>query len=383
MDLAERIARRRTRQVEDRLVVNWDALNPAVHLQEPVGREALFEAILDKLDPLFECTVPPNMYIWGPRGSGKSAIVTALITTLKQELSRQRPLYTATRGESGLSGMRFVYLNSRQAASKFQIYRHLLNELRSGSVPQRGVSTDKLRERINVELSTTDGVLVAIDHVGEPRSVSLEDLTTYFDPFENAAWIGVGRRPPEAVPLPIPGAQVHVPEYSYELIDILTVRGTRGLSRNLDHVHAQEIAEWADGDAHDALTALYIACLNAEDDGQTRLRNEDIQAGMDAVPRQGESIGRILALSDNEQQVVRKLLNLPTDEERTIETDADLIAERTELTSATVKRLLYELAQAGILKRTEISTGRELVGRHPSRVSANFSAPLFEHLHEQ
>lgn len=68
MDLVERIVRRRTRRVENRLVVDRDALNLTVHLPEPVGREGLCNQLLDVLDPLFEESLPPNAYVWGHRG---------------------------------------------------------------------------------------------------------------------------------------------------------------------------------------------------------------------------------------------------------------------------------------------------------------------------
>ena len=58
MDLTERIERRRTRRSKNELVVDRDALNPAVHLSEPVGRETLFEALLNAVDPLFDRAVP-------------------------------------------------------------------------------------------------------------------------------------------------------------------------------------------------------------------------------------------------------------------------------------------------------------------------------------
>lgn len=100
MDLADRIARRRNRQLGDRLVLDWDALNPAIHLQEPVGRDALYEDILDAVEPVFDEVLPPNLYLWGPAGSGKSAIVTALMAALRSELTGAQQMFTATRSES-------------------------------------------------------------------------------------------------------------------------------------------------------------------------------------------------------------------------------------------------------------------------------------------
>jgi len=382
MELAERIAKRRTRRTEDRLVVDWDALNPAVHLPEPVGREALFEALLDALEPLFEGALPPNAYVWGPPGAGKSAIVTSLMQALEQELTSRQPRYTATRGESGSSEVGFVYLDARRAASRFRIYRQVLDQLRTDSVPERGVSTDDLRAGIESALATSRGVLVAVDHLGEPDTVDLEALHGYLDPFDGVAWVGVGHDSPEDLPLPLPETHVHVPAYSNELVDVLTVRGTRGFSRGLDHVHARRVADWADGNAHDALAALFASALHAEADGAVRLRDEDVEAGIGAVPRDGIPVSRVLDLSENERRVLRALLDLPLDEGLSVDAAADRVADRTDLTSATVKRLLYELAQRDVLERREVSTGRQVVGRQPSTVAPNFSATLFRHIYE-
>ncbi|QCC47555.1 Cdc6/Cdc18 family protein [Halobellus limi] len=382
MDLTERIERRRTRRSKNELVVDRDALNPAVHLSEPVGRETLFEALLNAVDPLFDRAVPPNTYVWGPRGSGKSAIVTALVSALDAEVTGKEPFYTATRGGSDRPDVLFVYLDARRATSRFRLYRELLDSLLVESVPERGISTDALRERIADVTDTSETVLVAVDHLGEAGTPDLADLYATFEPFDDLAWIGVGRTSPEELSLPIPEQQVHVPGYTYELVDVLTVRGSRGLSQTLDHVHAQRLAEWADGDAHDALAALFVAAANAEADGATRLRDEDIDAGTAAVPLGGVPIGTVLALSENEQLVLEQLVERALHGEVRIETAAERIAARTDLTGGTVKRLLYELAQRGVLERHEVAVGSRMTGRRPSGVGLNFSERLFTALRD-
>ncbi|WP_336025540.1 Cdc6/Cdc18 family protein [Halobellus salinisoli] len=383
MDLTERIERRRTRRSKNELVVDRDSLNPAVHPSEPVGRETLFEALLNAIDPLFDRSVPPNAYVWGPRGSGKSSIITALISALDAEVTASDPFYTATRGGSDRPDVQFVYLDARRATSRFRLYRQLLDSLLVETIPERGVSTDALRERIAEVVDANETVLVAVDHLGEPGTISLADLYSFFEPFEDLAWIGVGRTPPEELSLPIPEQRIHVPAYTYELVDILTVRGSRGLSQTLDHVHAQRIAEWADGDAHDALAALFVAAINAEADGATRLRDEDVDVGTASVPTGGIPTGTVLSLSDNEQRVVAQLVELSLDSEVTIEAAAERIAERTNLTGGTVKRLLYELAQRGVLERREVTVGPQATGRRPSGVELNFSERLFAALRDE
>lgn len=380
MDLAERIARRRNRRSEDRLVIDRDALNPAIHLPEPIGREALYEAVLDAINPVFDEVLPPNVYLWGPAGAGKSAIVTALMSALRSELAGPQQIFTATRGESESSDFRFIYLDARRARSQFKVYRGLLDAIRVESVPRRGVGTDDLCEQLLSELSTCAGVVVAVDHLGEPDTISLEALDEFLQPFDGISWLGVGRLPPERLPMPVAQAQVHVPAYTYELVDILTVRGSRGLSRNLTHAHAQRLTDWADGNAHDALGALFIAAVTADAEGEPRLGHDDIAAGIEAMPEDGVPIGRVLARSDTEQLVLRRLLGLPRERDVAITTEAEAIAADSDLTSGTVKRLLYELAQVDILVREGVEVSGRLVGRQPSMVVPNFSSALYEHV---
>ena len=382
MDLAERIARRRRQATEDRLVVDWDALNPVVHLPEPVGREALFEALFDAVDPVFDETLPSNVYVWGPPGSGKSAIVSALIPTLKEVLSRHWPVYTATRGGTEQSGIRFVYIDARQASSRFRLYRQTLDAIRTGTVPQRGIGTEELYEQLRRELSVFEGALIAVDHLEESNTPSIDEISDAFEGLEKISWMGIGRTPPDELAAAPPTAQVHIPPYCYELVDILTVRATRGLSQNLNHVHARRLTEWADGNAHDALGALLVAAANATNAGRTRIRAEDVDRGIEEIPSDGIPVGRLVALSENERTIIRKLLERPRDDARTIDALAGDIAEQSELTSSTVKRLLYELAQNDILSRVQVSPDNRVVGRKPSKVTPNFSQTLFEHLHE-
>jgi Cdc6-like AAA superfamily ATPase len=380
MDLTERIERRRNRRSADRLIVDPDPLNPAVQPTKPVGRETLVEALLDAIDPLFERAVPPNVYAWGPPGSGKSAVVTALVSALSTELSGNGAVYTATRGADNRSGVRVVYLDAQHATSRFRVYRQLLDGLRADAIPERGVSTDMLRNQIESVSAESEAILVAVDHLGDPRRIDLGSLYEFFEPFENLAWLGVGQTPPKELSFQTPEQQVHVPPYTYELVDVLTVRGSRGLSRTPDHAHVQRIAEWADGDAHDALAALYVAATNAESNDRTHIRTEDVDVGIGSVPTDGVRIGRVLTLSDNEQLVLERLLDLSLDGDETIDAAASRISKETDLTSGTIKRLLYELAQVGILERRQVPVAGHADGRQPSMVAPNFAVRLFQHL---
>lgn len=383
MDLPERIARRRNRRFENSLVVDWEAINPAAHLPEPTGRGAMVEAVLDAINPVFEQALPPNVYVWGEGGSGKSAIVSTLMAQLDDELSSPRTIYTATRGEQGLSDIRFLYVDARQASSRFQLYQRTLDAIRAEPVPKRGLSTDQLQAQIEAELTRREGVLVAVDHLGEPATFSVDKLHSMFEPFEGIAWIAIGRTSPGNLSLPIPESQVLLPPYtSYELVDILTERSTRGLSQPVDTAILRDLADWADGNAHDALAALYIAALEANSANRTRISETDVEAGKAAVPKDGIPIGRVFTISANKRSVLRHLLATSTNSETTIDEAAVRIAESADLTTSTVKRLLYELAQDGILERVRVSVGRQAVGRQPSTPKPNFPIELFERMYD-
>ena len=98
MDVEARIERRRRRGEQPTLVQDYDSLSPVVHLEEPADRGPVLERLLDYLDPVFDGRLPQNGYVYGPGGSGKSAVVTALFSRLEQLLTdTQTMIHTSTR----------------------------------------------------------------------------------------------------------------------------------------------------------------------------------------------------------------------------------------------------------------------------------------------
>jgi Cdc6-like AAA superfamily ATPase len=84
MDIKARIRRRRDHNAQPQFIQRYEALSPAAHLDEPVGRGQLLEQLLDYFDPVFDGELPPNGYVYGPIGSGKSAVLTSLLSHLKE-----------------------------------------------------------------------------------------------------------------------------------------------------------------------------------------------------------------------------------------------------------------------------------------------------------
>lgn len=379
MDLAERIARRRSNSTDEDLLADVEKLDPSRHLEEPVGRGSLFERFLDVLEPVFDGDLPSDVVVRGPGGAGKSAVVVALLSELSEELSGVRSgLYTTTRGGPAGDHVRFAYVDARRASSRHKLYYGVLESLTRESVPERGVGTGDLRERIRAELADTPGAVVAVDHLDENGELggAAGELA---DEFDDVAWITIGRSDP-APPSQL-AAEIEVPPYrTHELVDLLTIRANRALTTGISHEQARRIASWAEGDAHDALACLFTAATAAQDAGHARVRDADIGLAIDRTPRDCAPVGRVLALSENRQAVLAALLDLSEERRGTIERTADAVAADSSLTRATVRRFLYELADQDLLEKVPADEPGPEGGRRPTRLEPRFPATVFRRL---
>ncbi|WP_434531514.1 Cdc6/Cdc18 family protein (plasmid) [Haloarcula sp. NS06] len=382
MDLAERISRRRVSSTTEDIVANWEKLDPTIHLDEPVGRGSVLEQILDTLETLFNGELPPNLVVRGPAGVGKSAIVISLLSKLADELAESRSRrYTATRGGKRRDRIRFAYTDARHASSLHKLYHSVLEYLTNEPVPERGIGTDDLRERIESELTGTPGAVIAIDHADEGDMIDAATLKRLDEEFGNASLITIGRSDPQLITPGQMAAQIEVPAYrTHELIDLLTVRASHGLTSGITHAQARTITSWAEGDAHDALVALFTAAMSASESGHAQLRDADIKIGIDRSPLDGVSLGRVLTLSENKQVVLERLFDVPEEQRVSIETTAETIAANSALTKTTVRRFLYELADENVLKKVRAETAPGNNGRRPTRLEPLFPVAVFKQL---
>jgi Cdc6-like AAA superfamily ATPase len=389
MDLKARIRRRQRGGGDARLILDYDAISPVAHVEEPVGRGPVLELLLDYLDPVFTGELPPDAYVWGPPGTGKSAIVTALFDGLRSQLSRSGSvIHTSTRAASATDEVPdFVYVDSRAARSDFALLHAVLDRLLDERVPEKGVGTDTLRDKLRSALRPlSERLVVAVDHIGEPGAPTLDDVRELLAPVDDSvAWIVVGRTPPDDIQADLPPERIEVPPYrDHALVDVLTSRASDGLAqRALGHEQSREIATWAEGNAHDALAALFGAADHATAESHQRVQNDDLTTGIMDVPRPCASLGRVLALPPNRQRVLRALVDLPDGDRGSVDsaTDAIVRSPRIDLSAGTVKRFVYELAEAGIVERVreETTNGH---GRPPSRVEPSFPTRVFRRLHD-
>jgi Cdc6-like AAA superfamily ATPase len=386
MDIDARIERRRRRGDSPRLIQEYEALSPVAHIDEPSGRGPVFEELLDHLDRVFDGRLPPNAYVYGPPGSGKSATVAALFSRLSRLSTESRSIiHTSTRAASP-TAPEFVYVDRRETTSEFAFYHDVLEGLVEESVPRHGVSTEELRSRLHDRLGDSrTGVVVAIDHVEE--SGEIEDLIALLAGLPSkVSWLAIGRSDPEEMTISTYTATtIRIAAYQRQtLVDVLMTRASEGLARQaLDHDLARRIAEWAGGNAHDALAVLFVAADRAQEAQRDRITESDVDAATDEVPRPCVSLGRVLALPANKQLVLRELVDLDPGDcaSVTATTVAISSADAVDLSAGTVKRFLYEMAEVGIVERVTADThdGR---GRPPSRIELRFPPTAFRRLYD-
>lgn len=377
MDLSERIARRQQTTAARSVITRESALNPAAHLPEPIGRGAILERLLDALDPVFEGSIPEDIAVFGPSGAGKSAIVTSLFSHLNESFTEvSGSIGTTTRSGSAIPAAQFAYVNSRQIDSQFQFYHAILDTVSPDPVPRRGIGTDELRERLEATIQSTRPVVIGVDHVDDGE-ISVDTATELLEPVEESASLLVICN--DTID-DWTGQSVTVPRYqTHALVDLLAERASYGLaSGTVSHEIARKVARWADGDAHDALAALFGAAINAQQRGHEHVTSEDVTEGMEAVPEDCIQIGRVLALPENRRQVLLELLSVGP-EASTISEIAEEIGRRTDLSPNTVQRFVYELAETGILERTVINRSTT-DGRQPTTVVPRFPTLVFQRL---
>ena len=388
MDLKARIRRRQRAGEDSGVVLDYEAVSPVTHPEEPTGRGPVIEQLLDYFDPVFDGRLPTDAYVWGPAGSGKSTVMTSLIAQLSRLVTGAGPvIHTSTRARTA-DVPDFVYVDARRAGSAFGLYHAVLDGLVEEPIPREGVGTDALRSRLVDYLRTLSRTaVVVVDHVEEPGGLDLGVLSETFSPVEGSlACIPVGRTPPGNLgPEEPPPEHIEVPAYErHALADILMVRASDGLTQQAtNHEQIRRLSEWAEGNAHDALAALFGAADLADTAGRDRIRERDLTAGMDAVPRPSASLGRVVTLPDNRQLVLRRLVDLGESATESVDAAAGAIADApdVDLSAATVKRFLYELAEEGIVERVSVPDTRG-AGRPPSRLEPRFPTLVFRRLYD-
>ena len=378
MDLQERIARRRSAHQRQEVVVDRKHLSPTVHRSEPIGRGPVLEQLLDTLEPVFDGELPSPVAVTGPPGAGTSAIVTALFDAMNERLGEpERTMGTTTRTGSHGPVTWFVYVDTRRVDSAFAFYRAVLSVISDDSVPESGVGTEALCERLCDRLARADRqAVVAIDHHDEPETLAYDRVLQLLEPAsDSVSTVAVGQREPDDwqhSTVPVPAYRHH------ELVDVVTDRVSTGLAAGaIDHESVRSLAIWADGNAHDALAALFGSAVLASEAAHSGIDDQHLETAQADVPEDGVHVDRALALSETRQRVLLDLVSVES-ANRPIREVATEIATRSSLTTGTVKRFLYELADRGVIERVPLPASGS--GRRPSTVEPRFSTIVFRSL---
>ncbi|MFC7324044.1 Cdc6/Cdc18 family protein [Halorubrum rutilum] len=385
MNIDDRIERRLGYDAGAGVLVDLDAVSPVSHVESPTGRGPVFERLLDAFSPAFSGSLPPSTYVHGPKGSGKSAVVSALFDRLASHSGPRRAIQTTTRAvEPTLPG--FVYVDARRGSTRFRLYHDVLSEIGDEPVPEHGIGTDELADELRDAVRTGPDVVVAVDHVNEPETPDAATVVDWLAGLSgHVAPVCLGRDAPDEIEWE-PGERVAFEPYRrHVLVELLTSRCSTGLGRDaISHDQIREVGEWADGDAHDALAAVTGAAISAERAGASTVRPTDLDAGIENVPRPGAALGRVLALSESRRRLLYELVSLSDEDRSSVSAATETIASRpaVDLSASTVRRVLYELADAELLDRVTVrrSDGK---GRPPSRLVPRFPTLVFRELFDR
>ncbi len=385
MNVDDRIERRLGYDAGAGVLVDVDAVSPVSHLESPVGRGPALERLLDVLSPAFEGLLPPGIYVHGPKGCGKTAVVSALFDRLATHSGPKRAIQTSTRAvQPTLPG--FVYVDARRASTRFRLYHDTLDAVSDDEVPDHGVGTDDLADSLREAVNTGTDVVVAVDHTNEPETPAETTVVEWLhDVSGHVVPVCLGRDPPTEIEW-TPDATVAFDRYRrHVLVELLTSRCSTGLGRNaLTHDQIREVAEWAAGDAHDALAAITGAAVHAERAGASTIRGLDLDEGIDGVPKPCAALGRVLALSESRRRLLYELVSLAEADRSSVSTATETISSRrtVDLSESTVRRVLYELADAELLDRVTAQRS-EGKGRPPSRLVPRFPTLVFRELFDR
>jgi len=385
VNIDDRIERRLGYDTGLSVLAEFEAVSPVAHAESPVGRGPAIERLLDVFAPAFSGSLPPSLYVYGPKGSGKSAVVSALFDRLATHSGPRQAIQTTTRAvEPTIPG--FVYVDARHASTRFRLYHAMLAAMSDEPVPDHGIGTEELAGSLRNVMRAGPDLVVAVDHTDEVETPTATTLIDWLDDVGGRLVPAcVGRDPPDAIDWE-PETTVEFGKYRrHVLVELLTSRCSTGLGRDtLSHDQIRDVVEWAAGDAHDALAAVMGAAVSAERAGASTVRSADIDAGIEGVPRPCVALRRVLALPESRQRLLYELAGLSEEERSTVGVATETIAARhgVDLSASTVRRVLYELADAGLLERVTVhrSDGK---GRPPSRLVPLFPTVVFRELFDR
>ena len=246
-----------------------------------VGRNRHMNEVTDALAPIQDGFRAENCFLFGPSGVGKTTVAKAAVRELRQEVLE----------------VPYAYVNCWQDYTRNAVLEQISRDL-VGAAPPRSASTGRLIDRITADLNGP-GVVI-LDEVDQLR----ENKVLYdLHEIRGLSWIGIANREvdlladlDERVTSRISVAyRVNFDTYGEDAItEILSRRAREGLGPNAvgEDVLAR-IARLSEGDARQAIAALWVAARMAS------------REGLSAIP------GRLVedAVADAEREVRQKTIS--------------------------------------------------------------------------
>ena len=383
--ITDRVERRIRNNSSASVITDQSALDPTAYRVDVTGRGPEIERLLDLLEPALSADGQPTVYAWGPKGAGKSTILVGVVRAIRRVGGDDRELfYTSTRTTERDVPIA-TFLDARSVTSEFAFYRELLaSVIGTEAVPTNGISTEELRKRVDSALKPRHAALIVTDHLDDTRAPLATKIASWIDGLEaRTSWVASGRSSPDDVAITFDHHLEIEPYRHHTLVDILTGRADAGLtSGSIMHDQLDAIARWAEGDAHDALVALFAAARAAAASDDHRIDQETTARALERLPTECVSLHRVFALPADRRELLYRFGALSTTETASVGATAEALASHPaiELQASTVKRVLYELTEDGLFRRVDgESDGR---GRPPSTLEPQFPVSVFMALHD-
>jgi len=281
--------------ITDNRVLTADYLpNKMVH------REGERQEIARNLRPLLEDGRPNDMLLFGPPGTGKTAMARYVIESLKEETKVQSS-----------------YVNCFSQKSRFEIFYELLDE--KLTTPRDGTSTEKVVDLFE-EKTRKAPTIVIIDEVDQ---ITSDDVLYELSRFQNTAMIFIANDRnvfshfEDRVRSRFTGLKnVKFRKYSNQQIaDILDLRAEHGLGDSvISRSQLETLASKSNGDARIAVNSLRFAANEAEnknldkipddtvDESVTSAENEKRIESLDRLNKHQKQVYEILS-DDGEMQI--------------------------------------------------------------------------------
>lgn len=247
--------------ISDARVLTADYLpNKLVH------REGERQEIARNLRPLMEDSIPTDMLLHGPPGTGKTAMAKYVVEELEKEVS-----------------VNTSYVNCFSHKSRFEIFYELLNE--KLKVPRDSTSTEKVIDMFEEKVRKNPTIII-IDEVDQIRD---DEVLYELSRFQKAGVIFIANDAntfshfEDRVRSRISGVnRIRFKSYSKkQLTDILKLRRKHGLRKDSVKVsQLSKIASKAGGDARVAVNTLRLAARKAESQGLDKITDDVL---LDAV----------------------------------------------------------------------------------------------------